>query len=52
MAPMERVEPIEPEHSSPTTKEQQEDADIGTMRARVIAAARELKQDPTRPEGL
>lgn len=48
LAPFEVIKPIVPEHSSPVTMQQQSTADIGTMRARLVAAAKELNL-PQRP---
>jgi len=38
--------PVVPEHSSPVTDKQQQAADIGTMRARLVAATKELGLEP------
>lgn len=46
MPPFKIIEPIVPEHSSPVTTQQQNTADIGTMRARLVAAAEELNLPP------
>jgi hypothetical protein len=37
--PLKVIAPVVPEHSSPVTKEQQETADLQTMRARAVAIA-------------
>lgn len=46
LPPFRNLEPIVPEHSSPVTVQQQSTADIGTMRARLVAAAKELNLPP------
>jgi len=46
LEPFVAMEPIVPEHSSPVSAQQQQTADIGTMRARLVAATKELGLEP------
>lgn len=46
LAPFEVMKPVVPEHSSPVTLAQQQTADISTMRARLVAATKELGLPP------
>lgn len=46
LPPFKELAPIVPEHSSPVTKKQQQTAEIATMRARLVAATKELGIEP------
>ena len=51
MSPLTELAPVVPEHSSPTSKRQEETAEMATMRARLTAAVLSLGLEPRKVEG-